>query len=100
MEESKKNQMKIISQNDKIIGLLQNRATTPTPPREPTTATRRWELDPTGYCWTHGFKVAKGHTSSKCRYKNGGHVDTADRKNIRGGSVRDKPDDWTGKNTA
>ena len=49
-----------------------------------------WEasLDPKGYCWTHGYKVQKAHTSAKCKGKLGGHQDAATRDNIMGGSTK------------
>jgi hypothetical protein len=39
----------------------------------------KWEskLDPTGYCWTHGYRVLHGHNSLSCKGKMGGHKDTA-----------------------
>jgi hypothetical protein len=51
-----------------------------------------WEanLDPTGYCWTHGFKVQKGHDSMNCKGKLGGHQDTTTRANTQGGSTKGK----------
>jgi hypothetical protein len=52
-----------------------------------------WEasLDPNGYCWTHGYKVTSAHTSTNCKGKLGGHVDTATRTNNMGGSQKGKP---------
>jgi hypothetical protein len=47
-------------------------------------------LDPEGYCWTHGYKVVKGHSSSTCQGKNGGHQDEATRSNTMGGATRGK----------
>lgn len=51
-----------------------------------------WEanLDPTGYCWTHGYRVQKGHTSANCKGKLGGHQDTATRSDNKGGSTKGK----------
>jgi hypothetical protein len=49
-------------------------------------------LDPMGYCWTHGYNVACGHTSLNCTGKLGGQDDTATRAdNIKGGSQKGKP---------
>ena len=47
-------------------------------------------LDPMGYCWTHGCKVAVGHTSMSCNKKAPGHQDNATRNNMMGGSQRGK----------
>ena len=43
-------------------------------------------LDPTGYCWTHGFRVTKRHSSQTCSIPAAGHQSMATRKNILGGS--------------
>jgi hypothetical protein len=50
------------------------------------TATAAGNKDPNGYCWTHGYNVAFGHTSAKCRNKATGHQDAATRTDIMGGS--------------
>ena len=50
------------------------------------------KFEPGGYCWTHGYKVSKGHSSATCSNKSDGHKDTATRANIMGGSKRNK--DW------
>jgi hypothetical protein len=47
-------------------------------------------LDPTGYCWTHGYRVLKGHTSANCKGKLGGHKDDATRSDNKGGSTKGK----------
>lgn len=38
------------------------------------------------YCWTHGFIQNLAHTSSTCKHKAPGHVDTATGTNKNGGS--------------
>ncbi len=43
-----------------------------------------------GYCWTHGYRVRKGHDSSNCRAKAEGHKDGATRANIMNGSTANK----------
>jgi hypothetical protein len=48
-------------------------------------------LDPVGYCWTHGYRVTVGHNSIGCKGKLGGHRDAATRTNNMGGSQRGKP---------
>jgi hypothetical protein len=37
------------------------------------------------YCWSHGYQVAKSHTSATCNMKNSGHEDAADKSNPMGG---------------
>jgi hypothetical protein len=51
-----------------------------------------WEakLDPTGYCWLHGYWVLKGHNSETCKGKLGGHKDSATQADIQGGSIKGK----------
>jgi hypothetical protein len=47
-------------------------------------------LDPMGYCWTHGYRVVRGHNSQNCSRKNEGHQDGATRNNNMGGSTKHK----------
>ena len=47
-------------------------------------------LDPNGYCWTHGYKVANGHNSQTCVGKLKDHNDAATRSNNLGGSQKGK----------
>jgi predicted RNase H-like nuclease (RuvC/YqgF family) len=37
------------------------------------------------YCWSHGYQVAKSHTSATCNMKKSGHQDTANKNNPMGG---------------
>jgi hypothetical protein len=37
------------------------------------------------YCWSHGYQVAKSHTSATCNMKKSGHQDTAIKYNTMGG---------------
>ena len=48
-------------------------------------------LNPTGYCWSHGYRVVTGHDSANCKGKLLGHVDADTRTDIMGGSTRGKP---------
>lgn len=48
------------------------------------------EFEPGGYCWTHGYKLKKGHSSSTCRKRKEGHVATATRGDTKGGSDKNK----------
>jgi hypothetical protein len=40
------------------------------------------------YCWTHGFKVSKNHTSATCKNTAPGHQKEATKDNMLGGSTR------------
>ena len=44
------------------------------------------DWDKLGYCWTHGYKVKVGHTSSTCQSRRHGHQPGATRTNRMGGS--------------
>jgi hypothetical protein len=37
------------------------------------------------YCWSHGYQVAKSHTSATCNMKKSGHQDAATKHNTMGG---------------
>jgi hypothetical protein len=37
------------------------------------------------YCWSHGYQVAKAHTSATLNMKKSGHMDTATKSNPMGG---------------
>jgi hypothetical protein len=37
------------------------------------------------YCWSHGYQVAKSHTSATCNMKNSGHQDAENKSNPMGG---------------
>jgi hypothetical protein len=37
------------------------------------------------YCWSHGYQVAKSHTSATCNMKKSGHKDAANKNNPMGG---------------
>jgi hypothetical protein len=37
------------------------------------------------YCWSHGYQVAKSHTSETCNMKKSGHQDAAIKSNMMGG---------------
>lgn len=92
-----------LATNATLVSQLGSGTTTaaPTTSTTPNTGGRRkfdrvaWEasLDPTGYCWTHGYRVTVGHTSEKCKGKLGGHKDNATRANNLNGSQKGKPDE-------
>ncbi len=73
--------------------LLANGRNSATP--QPTTGTQathpRIGLNPTGYCWTHGYQVKVGHNSATCTNKAEGHQLAATLANIMGGSTKSKP---------
>nr|ACA60896.1 gag protein [Thalassiosira pseudonana] len=58
-----------------------------------TGGTHAW--DPSGYCWTHGYKVKKGHNSKTCKTRGEGHQESATRSNIMGGNEANK--NWVAK---
>ena len=68
-------------------------ASTPKQTSRPPFDHATWEanLDPAGYCWTHGYRVQNGHNSKDCKGKLGGHKDNATRADIKGGSTKGKP---------
>jgi hypothetical protein len=41
----------------------------------------------TNYCWTHGYDIARNHTSQSCRFPNNGHQREATRDNLLNGSL-------------
>ena len=45
---------------------------------------------PGNYCWTHGHRISKDHTSATCSNKATGHRDDATAANTLGGSEKDK----------
>ncbi len=45
---------------------------------------------PGNYCWTHGHRVSKNHTSATCANKAPGHRDDVTASNTFGGSDKDK----------
>jgi hypothetical protein len=47
---------------------------------------------PGGYCWTHGHRVKKSHTSATCTNRAEGHDEKATPKDTKGGSEANK--DW------
>ena len=48
------------------------------------------KFEPNGYCWTHGYKLREGHSSSTCQKRAEGHVETASRRDTKGGSTKNK----------
>jgi hypothetical protein len=73
--------------------------TTQPPPNTPTTNNHQrpgrqpfdrtaWvaNLNPQGYCWSHGYRVQNGHNSATCKGKLQGHQDNATRTDTKGGS--------------
>jgi hypothetical protein len=64
----------------------------PTAPTAPklANANPRSRLDPMGYCWTHGYRMMKGHTSATCKAPMEGHKTAATRNNTMGGSMANK----------
>ena len=81
-------------ENANLIKVITNiagaSATPPTSTQQQ--SARESNFDPNGYCWTHGYKVHKNHTSATCKRKAPGHQDAATRENPMGGSTKNK--DW------
>ena len=81
-------------ENANLIKVITNiagaSATLPTSTQQQ--SARESNFDPNGYCWTHGYKVHKNHTSATCKRKAPGHQDAATRENPMGGSTKNK--DW------
>jgi hypothetical protein len=42
-------------------------------------------IDNDSYCWSHGYQVAKSHTSATCNMKKNGHQDAATKIDTMGG---------------
>ena len=53
------------------------------------------KLEPKGYCWSHKWRVRKGHSSSTCSKRKTGHDATANWENTKSGSGYNKG--WTGE---
>jgi hypothetical protein len=51
---------------------------------------RSFNATANNYCWTHGYKVGKTHTSLKCNTRNLGHKTEATRTDNMGGSQANK----------
>ena len=71
--------------------LLATGKETPTvPPGVKKTKATAHFLDPIGYCWTHGYKVRKGHNSKTFTGCAEGHKEEATRANMMNGSAANK----------
>ena len=92
-------QLKTAMETNNNLTKKLGQSTSPTPPtnnrRPPRTpfdhAAWLADLNPTGYCWTHGYRVVHGHDSGHCGGKAAGHIATATRTNPQGGSIKGKP---------
>jgi hypothetical protein len=51
---------------------------------------RRYNPSSRSYCWTHGYKVGKPHTSLSCNTPKPGHKAEANRADSMGGSQANK----------
>ena len=56
-----------------------------------TTKSEKLPINPSGYCWSHGYKVRQGHTSKTCGGKLQGYQEEAARTNTLGGKMWNKP---------
>ena len=77
------------AQNGELLTLLKRLSESPITNYKPTTI-----CDPEGCCWTHGYKVRKGHTSRTCTTRAEGHQEKATCSNTMGGSNANKH--WKG----
>ncbi len=66
-------------------------ATLPLPTQQSGYKSKGPNLDPTGYCWMHGYRVKVGHNSTTCSNKADGHQNNATGANTMGGSINNKP---------
>jgi hypothetical protein len=86
----------LIAQQAKILEVLASNkmgtgVTQPKAANQPgATERKRKPLDPTGYCWSCGYKVVQGHNSKTCFKKKEGHQDSATREDIKGGKQYNK----------
>jgi hypothetical protein len=81
-----------LADQTRIIQRLESRSTPPS--TNGTSARRRGgnrgtpaRSPNTNYCWTHGYIVGAEHTSATCKHPVDGHITTATRANIQGGST-------------
>ena len=84
-------QVKALVATNAILAATQGAAAT-YKPHNATTKRKQLPLDPSGYCWSHGYKVRQGHTSKTCGGKLQGHQEEATRTNTLGGKMWNKPD--------
>ena len=85
--------MKLVEAQSSIATLISKPAKTGTRPNLSTTSPtgpsyRKLEKD--GYCWSHGFKITKGHSSSTCKNQKSGHMNAATIDNTMGGKLYKK----------
>ena len=69
---------KLAESQSSIATLTSKLAQTGTRPNLPTTIptgpTDMTLMEKDGYCWSHGFKMKKGHNSTTCRFQKQGHL--------------------------
>ena len=73
--------MKIAEAQSSIATLTSKLAKTGTKPNRSTTSPTgpSDRLEKYGYCWSHGYKITKGHSSRNCKNKKSGHMTAATR---------------------
>ena len=62
-------------------------------PHNATTKHKKIPLNPSRYCWSHGYKVRQGHTSKTCGEKLQGNKEEATHTNTMGRKMWNKPND-------
>jgi hypothetical protein len=55
-----------------------------------TSGSNRRRYNNTNYCWSHGYDIARNHTSQSCRYPGNGHQREATPDNLLNGSLTNK----------
>ena len=85
--------MKLAEAQSSIATLASKLAKTGTRPNRSTTSptgTSDRTLEKYVYCWIHGFKVTKGHSSSICKNQKSGYMAAATRDNTMIGKLYNK----------
>ena len=89
--------MKLTEAQSSIATLTSKLAKTGTIPNRSNTSPNgpNNRLQKDGYCWSHGYKITKGHSSSNCENKKSGHMTADTRSDTMGGKLYNKGwDKW------
>ena len=83
---------KLAEAQSSIATLTSKLSKTGTRPNRSTTSPTRYNnrLEKDGYCWIHGYKITKGHSSSNCENKKSGHMTAATGSNTMGVKIYNK----------
>jgi hypothetical protein len=80
----------LAARDTELAQLRSNSGPSTNTPNAPNTTSNRRRYNNTNYCWTHGYDIAKNHTSTSCRFAAENHCREATRENIMGGSTANK----------